>query len=107
MEATARAVLAEFENYVKQSKRLPAEILVSIADVDRPDRMADDIAANMPLRVGQKQELLETVSAMERLEKLAAMLRAEMDIIELERRSRRACASRWRRLRRSTNSGSR
>lgn len=86
LEATARAVLAEFENYVKQSKRLPAEILVSIADVDEPDRMADDIAANMPLRVGQKQELLETVSAMERLEKLAAMLRAEMDIIELERR---------------------
>jgi len=86
LEAAARAVYGEFESYVKLSKRLPAEVLLAIGTSDEPGRMADDIASAMPLKTGQKQDILETASVMDRLEKLAAMIHAELDILELERR---------------------
>ena len=86
LEATARAVYEEFDTYVKLSKRLPAEVMATIGTSDEPGRMADDIAANMPLKAGQKQDILETASVMMRLEKLAAMIHAELDILDLERR---------------------
>ncbi len=86
IEALARNALREFEQFVKLSKKMPVEIMLAIGGTDEPGRLADDIAAHMPLSVEDKQELLSCFSVRTRLERLAVILRRELEILELERK---------------------
>ncbi|MDI3281131.1 MAG: endopeptidase La [Bacillota bacterium] len=86
VEALMRTTLAEFEEYIKLSKKIPPEVLASVAGIEEPGRLADSIAAQMVLRVEDKQAILECFSPQERLEKLCTLLGKEMEILELERK---------------------
>ncbi|MDV2117007.1 endopeptidase La [Alcaligenes faecalis] len=87
-EALRRAVLAQFEQYVKLNKKIPQEILTSLTGIDDAGRLADTIAAHLPLKLEQKQGMLETPKAMERLEGLLSQLEGEIDILQVEKRIR-------------------
>ncbi len=86
MEALARNALREFEQYVKLSKKIPVEILLAVAGSNQPGKLADDIAAHMPLKIEDKQEILSCFDARTRLERLSVILRRELEILELERK---------------------
>jgi ATP-dependent Lon protease len=88
VEALRRAIVTQFDQYVKLNKKIPAEILTSIAGIDEPGRLADTIAAHLPLKLEQKQRILEMSSLMERLEHLLAQLETEIDILQVEKRIR-------------------
>ncbi|MFA7664626.1 MAG: endopeptidase La [Burkholderiaceae bacterium] len=87
-EALRRAILAQFDQYVKLNKKIPPEILASLNGIDEPGRLADTIAAHLPIRIEQKQEILETTSVSERLERLLAQIETELDILQVEKRIR-------------------
>ena len=87
-EALRRAVLGQFEQYVKLNKKIPQEILTSLTGIDDAGRLADTIAAHLPLKLEQKQGMLETPKAMERLESLLSQLEGEIDILQVEKRIR-------------------
>jgi ATP-dependent Lon protease len=87
-EALRRAVLSQFEQYVKLNKKSPQEILTSLTGIDDAGRLADTIAAHLPLKLEQKQGMLETPKAMERLEGLLSQLEGEIDILQVEKRIR-------------------
>ncbi|MCH1878818.1 endopeptidase La [Alcaligenes ammonioxydans] len=87
-EALRRAVLSQFEQYVKLNKKIPQEILTSLTGIDDAGRLADTIAAHLPLKLEQKQGMLETPKAMERLEGLLSQLEGEIDILQVEKRIR-------------------
>lgn len=87
-EALRRAVVAQFEQYVKLNKKIPQEILTSLSGVEEAGRLADTIAAHMPLKLEQKQQLLEMAAMPERLEHLLSLLEAEIDILQVEKRIR-------------------
>jgi len=86
IEALMRAVVNQFEEYVKTGKKIPPETAVSIVSIDDPGRLADIIAAHINLRVADKQAILEAFDAKERLEVLGDILSREMEIIDLERK---------------------
>ena len=86
IEALMRAVVNQFEEYVKTGKKIPPETAVSIVSIDDPGRLADIIAAHINLRVADKQSILEAFDAKERLEVLGDILSREMEIIDLERK---------------------
>src|SRR5215204_5610771 len=88
VEALRRALLSAFDQYVKLNKKIPAEILTSIAGIDEAGRLADTIAAHLPLKLEQKQKVLEMFGINERLEHLLAQLEAEIDILQVEKRIR-------------------
>lgn len=87
-EALRRAVLGQFEQYVKLNKKIPQEILTSLTGIDDAGRLADTIAAHLPLKLEQKQGMLETPQALERLEGLLSQLEGEIDILQVEKRIR-------------------
>ncbi|ASC91486.1 endopeptidase La [Alcaligenes nematophilus] len=87
-EALRRAVLGQFEQYVKLNKKIPQEILTSLTGIDDAGRLADTIAAHLPLKLEQKQGMLETPKALERLESLLSQLEGEIDILQVEKRIR-------------------
>lgn len=87
-EALRRAVLGQFEQYVKLNKKIPQEILTSLTGIDDAGRLADTIAAHLPLKLEQKQGMLETPKALERLEGLLSQLEGEIDILQVEKRIR-------------------
>lgn len=87
-EALRRAVMAQFEQYVKLNKKIPQEILTSLTGIDEPSRLADTIAAHLPLKLEQKQEMLEQFNTVERLEALLEQLETEIDILQVEKRIR-------------------
>jgi len=86
IEALMRAVVNQFEEYVKTGKKIPPETAVSIVSIDDPGRLADIIAAHINLHVADKQAILEAFDAKERLEILGDILSREMEIIDLERK---------------------
>ncbi|MEW6448631.1 MAG: endopeptidase La [Bacillota bacterium] len=86
VEALMRNLVQQFEQYVKLSKRIPPETVVSVVSIDEPGRLADIIASHLTLKIEDKQELLEAVDAATRLEKLCAIIGRELEIVELERR---------------------
>lgn len=88
IEAMRRAILTQFDQYVKLNKKIPPEILTSLAGIEEPGRLADTIAAHLPLKLEQKQEVLETLDVGERLEKLLSQLESELDILQVEKRIR-------------------
>ena len=87
-EALRRAVLAQFEQYVKLNKKLPQEILTSLSGIDEPGRLADTVSAHLTLKLEQKQAMLESTDIGERLEALLAQLESEIDILQVEKRIR-------------------
>jgi len=88
IEAMRRAILAQFDQYVKLNKKIPPEILTSLAGIDEPGRLADTIAAHLPLKLEQKQSILELPGVIQRLERLLAQLETELDILQVEKRIR-------------------
>jgi ATP-dependent Lon protease len=87
-EALRRAIVAQFEQYVKLNKKIPPEILTSLAGIDDAGRLADTIAAHLPLKLEQKQKMLEVFGTSERLEGLLTQLETEIDILQVEKRIR-------------------
>ncbi|KAG0191792.1 hypothetical protein DFQ28_011004 [Apophysomyces sp. BC1034] len=87
-EALRRAIVSQFDQYVKLNKKIPPEILTSLSGIDEAGRLADTIAAHLPLKLDQKQNILEMFPVIERLEHLLAQLEAEIDILQVEKRIR-------------------
>ena len=88
LEGMRRALVTQFEQYVKVNKKIPPEILTSLAGVDEAGRLADTVAAHLPLKIVQKQEVLELADVKARLEHLLGLLESELDIMQVERRIR-------------------
>jgi len=87
-EALVRSALAQFEKYVNLSKKIPSEVLTSLSGIDEPGRLADTIAAHMAMDLAQKQNVLEIADIRERLEHLMAVMEAEIDLLQVEKRIR-------------------
>ena len=88
VEAMRRALVAQFDQYVKLNKKIPPEILTSLAGIEEPGRLADTVAAHLPLKLEQKQKVLEMFDVKQRLEHLLSQLEAEIDILQVEKRIR-------------------
>ena len=88
IEAMRRTLVAQFDQYVKLNKKIPPEILTSLSGIDEPGRLADTIAAHLPLKLEQKQEVLEMFDVRKRLEHLLALIEGELDILQVEKRIR-------------------
>ena len=88
VEALRRAVTQQFDQYVKLNKKIPPEILTSISGIDDAGRLADTIAAHLPLKLENKQSVLDLVDVDKRLEKLLEQLEHEVDILQVEKRIR-------------------
>jgi ATP-dependent Lon protease len=88
VEAMRRAIISQFDLYVKLNKKIPPEILTSLAGIEEAGRLADTIAAHLPLKLEQKQEILELFGVFERLERLLTQLETELDILQVEKRIR-------------------
>jgi ATP-dependent Lon protease len=88
IEALVREVHTTFENYVKLKKKIPPEMVMSVSSIDEPGRLADTIVAHLGIKLEDRQNLLETFSTAERLEKVLGHMRAEIEILEVERRIR-------------------
>lgn len=88
VEAMRRAILVQFDQYVKLNKKIPPEIHTSLSGIDEAGRLADTIAAHLPLKLGQKQEILEIFDVPKRLEHLLVLLETELDILQVEKRIR-------------------
>src|SRR5881296_1991769 len=88
IEAMRRALIAQFDQYVKLNKKIPPEILTSLAGIEEAGRLADTIAAHLPLKLEQKQQVLEMFEVEARLEHLLSQLETEIDILQVEKRIR-------------------
>jgi ATP-dependent Lon protease len=88
VEALRRALLANFDQFVKLNKKIPSEILTSMSGIDDGGRLADSIAAHLPLKLEQKQEVLESPLVAKRIEHLMGLIEAEIDILQVEKRIR-------------------
>jgi len=86
VEALMRSVLSQFEHYINLSKKVTPETLAAVSDIDEPGRLADVITSHLSLKIKDKQEILETVDARARLEKLLDILGNEREVLELERK---------------------
>src|SRR6266850_4234318 len=88
VEALRRALLSAFDQYVKLNKKIPPEILTSLSGIDEAGRLADTVAAHLPLKLEQKQQVLEMFDVRQRLEHLLSQLETEIDILQVEKRIR-------------------
>ncbi len=88
IDVVARSATNVFEQYVKLNKKIPPEILSSLAGIEEPGRLADTIAAHMALKVEEKQNILEMEGPRERLEHLMGLIEGEIDILQIEKRIR-------------------
>ena len=88
LEALARAVTAQFEQYVKLNKKIPPEVIVSVNQIEEPHKMADTIASHLALKIDQKQELLEIPTLHERLERIYGFMEGEIGVLQVEKRVR-------------------
>ncbi|RUR37397.1 endopeptidase La [Vreelandella populi] len=87
-EALVRVLLNQFEQYVKLSKKVPNEVLNSLAGIEDPSRLVDTICAHLSLKIGDKQELLEMDRVRDRIEHLMALIESEIDLLQVEKRIR-------------------
>jgi len=87
-EGLRRAVVGQFEQYVKINKKIPQEILTSLTGIEEASHLTDTIAAHLPLKIEQKQKILDCAGVVERMELLLAQIEAEIDIQQVERRIR-------------------
>jgi ATP-dependent Lon protease len=87
-EALSRAVIEQFENYVKLNKKVPSEALASIPQITEPGRLADSIAAHLSVKIADKQQLLEIFNVVKRLEKVYALMEGEISVLQVEKKIR-------------------
>ncbi|WP_297803773.1 endopeptidase La [uncultured Brevundimonas sp.] len=87
-EALLRAVIEQFENYVKLNKKVPPEALSSIPQIADPSKLADSVAAHLAVKIAEKQSLLETVSVPARLEKVYGLMEGEISVLQVEKKIR-------------------
>jgi ATP-dependent Lon protease len=88
MDVLSRSVISQFEQYVKLNKKVPPEILTSLAGIEQPGRLGDTVAAHMSLKLAEKQKVLEIQDVRKRLEHLLAVIEGEMDVLQIEKRIR-------------------
>ena len=88
VEAMRRTLLTQFDQYVKLNKKIPPEVLTSLSGIDGAGRLSDTIAAHLPLKLEQKQQILEMFIVARRLEQLLQLLETEIDIMQVEKRIR-------------------
>ncbi|MEA3587463.1 endopeptidase La [Pseudidiomarina sp. 1APP75-27a] len=87
-EVMIRSAVNQFEGYVKLNKKIPPEVLTSLSGIEEADRLADTMAAHMPLKLNDKQKVLEITEVRERLEFLMALMEGEIDLLQVEKRIR-------------------
>jgi len=87
-EVMIRSAVNQFEGYVKLNKKIPPEVLTSLSGIEEADRLADTMAAHMPLKLNDKQKVLEITDVRERLEFLMALMEGEIDLLQVEKRIR-------------------
>jgi len=86
IEAKMRSLLSQFEQYIKNSRKVPPETLTTVMEIEEPGRFADVVASHLSMKIQQKQEILEATDPGERIEKLNEMISREMEILEIERK---------------------
>lgn len=86
VEALMRTLISQFEQYVRMSKKIPPETVVSVVAIEEPGRLADVVASHLTLKINEKQRILEALDINERLEYLCEILSKEMEVLELERK---------------------
>ncbi len=84
-DALMRSLVKQFEQYVKSSKKVSPEVMVSVMNLQNPSQLADTIASHLSLRIEEKQEILENLNVMDRMEKLLDLVNRELEVLELER----------------------
>ncbi|WP_281559006.1 endopeptidase La [Thalassomonas sp. RHCl1] len=87
-EVLVRSAISQFEGYVKLNKKIPPEVLTSVSGIDDPEQLADTMAAHMPLKLLDKQKVLEINDVAERLEYLMALMEGEIDLLQVEKKIR-------------------
>ncbi|MFC0270201.1 endopeptidase La [Metabacillus herbersteinensis] len=85
-EALMRTMLEYFEQYIKLSKKISAETYATVSDIDEPGRMADIISSHLPLKLKEKQEILETIDVKERVNRVIAIIHNEKEVLQLEKK---------------------
>ena len=88
LQAAARTVVSEFENYVKLNKKVPPEVVVSINKIEEPGKLADTISAHLALKVAEKQQLLELDAVSKRLERILGLMEGEIGVLQVEKKIR-------------------
>ena len=88
LEALSRAVVSQFEQYIKLNKKIPPEVLVSINQIEEPGKLADTVASHLALKIPEKQQLLEMAVVSERLERVYAFMEGEIGVLQVEKRIR-------------------
>ncbi len=88
VEALARTVTSQFEQYVKLNRKIPPEVLVSVNQIEEPSKLADTVASHLALKIPEKQDLLEIISVHERLERVYSLMEAEIGVMQVERKIR-------------------
>ena len=88
LEALARSVITQFEQYIKLNKKIPPEILVSLNQIEDSSKLADTVASHLALKIAEKQELLEMFSVTERLERAYSFMESEIGVLQVEKRIR-------------------
>ncbi len=88
IEALSRSVVSQFEQYIKLNKKIPPEVLVSLNQIEDPSKLSDTIASHLALKISEKQELLEFVSAADRLERAYSFMESEIGVLQVEKRIR-------------------
>ena len=87
-EALSRAVVEQFESYVKLNKKVPPEALAAIPQIDNPSELADRIAGHLSVKIAEKQQLLEVFDVVKRLEKVYALMEGEISVMQTEKKIR-------------------
>ncbi len=100
LEALQRAVLSEFEQYVKLNKNVPQEALVSCNQIEDPSKLADTVAGHLVVKIDEKQELLQLSDVNERLEKIYALMKGEISVLHVEKKIKRRVKSQMERTQR-------
>lgn len=88
VEILVRSAISQFEGYVKLNKKIPPEVLTSVSGIDDAEQLADTMAAHMPLKLVEKQKVLEITDVSERLEYLMALMEGEIDLLQVEKKIR-------------------
>jgi ATP-dependent Lon protease len=88
LEALSRAVVSQFEQYIKLNKKIPPEVLVSVNQIDDAGKLADTVASHLALKIPEKQQLLETAGVSDRLERIYAFMEGEIGVLQVEKRIR-------------------
>ncbi|WOI10629.1 endopeptidase La [Thalassospira lucentensis] len=88
LEALARSVVTQFEQYIKLNKKIPPEVLVSVNQIEEPAKLADTVASHLSLKISEKQELLETTLVGDRLERIFGFMELEIGVLQVEKKIR-------------------